>query len=175
MTDNMDSFDKFFQEQNAKDARNPLRKFLRHKSVAGKNGWYWFTNPWRIYKIPVSWWNDLRFFYSRGRRGYSVYDTWSLDSYLLKWLPDAIRDLRENSHGFPVTMFADDVDWTDPSQDQSDVAEARWTDILARVENGLILARRMSDTYDEAEARAIEDGFRESWSLLGEHFFDMWD
>lgn len=64
---------------------------------------------WRIYvngTQPISWFEDhttrpLRSFWVRGRRGWTIEDTWSVDGWLDGILPQVLDELRKNNHGWP--------------------------------------------------------------------------
>ena len=61
--------------------------------------------PFRVLKdwvtgIP----REARAIAQRGWRGYAKEDTWDLGNYMAEWLPSAIRQLRDESHGYPCEM-----------------------------------------------------------------------
>lgn len=52
----------------------------------------------------------VKWFIQRGRRGYADCDLWSLDSYLARMLPQALRQLRDTSHGYPQDLTFEEWD-----------------------------------------------------------------
>lgn len=181
-----DSVEEMFADMKRRDledvpfkALKPVKAYLRSKSLEGYNLWYWLSEPWKLVtELPGFHWRRAKWFVQRGKRGYADFDLWGLDGYLLSWLPDAIAELREIAHGFPTTMYDEDVDWSDPGQEASDAAFAKWLDILAEIENGLRSGVRYSDILDDMteEEREVErEKFEAAWNLMGKHFFSLWD
>jgi hypothetical protein len=109
---------------------------------------YFNYSPWgsprRIY-------NETKFVLQHARRGWADSDTWSLDSYLDRWMPDALRHLKENKHGVPSCMFeSEDLisegDWQgNPSDDGLVHAQARWDAIMDKMIAAFEASRRISD------------------------------
>ena len=54
--------------------------------------------PWKWFK--ELYWN-CRDFIHRGRHGFAYVDVWNMDEYLLMLIPDMLRFLAKNSHGYP--------------------------------------------------------------------------
>lgn len=142
--------------------KNPVRRFFRHhprSGIAGKNAYYWMSHPWRLYEIPALWWRQLGWMVQRGRKGYSIYDTWSLDSYILKWLPQAIADMRANTHSHPIDMTHDE-----------------WLTVLTTIEDGLNAGVRVLDVgRTDDETVCDREQFEFAWALMGKVFFNLWD
>ena len=75
-----------------------------------------YACPWR--RFVVSWfgywldprthWGALRDVYLRGRYGFAPSDTWSLDSYLTRWVPEALLYIRGS--GYPSNMTLEEWD-----------------------------------------------------------------
>lgn len=57
----------------------------------------WDEVTWRLSSVRRVY-RQVRWFWQRGRRGYSDLDAVSLDAYLCSWLPDAIRQIGQYSH-----------------------------------------------------------------------------
>ena len=121
--------------------------------------------------------------YNRGRRGYTLSDTWSLDSYLTSWLPEAIEDLKNGTHGHPGGICDHRHDGTD--DDTPCDGMERWGSVLDQIRDGLLAARALGDLsyyevgdpWDEVRQREEEltEEFNEAWTLMGEWFFALWD
>ena len=117
---------------------------------------YMLTRPWEI----VSWvWGEVRWFIQRGLYGYSDYDWWGLDGYLLKWLPSALRELA-NGHGYPA-----------------DLTEVEWRDMLLKTADGLDKGRDYLDNpwdYHE-DYDAVPAEFGEAMDFIHKWFWHLWD
>lgn len=55
---------------------------------------------------------DTRWFIQRGRRGWSVRDTWSFDSYVCWVLSEGTAWLAEHDHGYP----GEGTEWDTPEK-----------------------------------------------------------
>lgn len=123
------------------------------------NLWYWTTNPW---KIPPEMVKIVQETTQRATRGWSTPDSYSLDSYLLKWLPDAIDALADRKLSYPLVEGAQT--W------------GEWEPILRRISAGLRAGREIQEGFpDSARTEEILAEFNEAWELLGKWFFHMWD
>lgn len=152
------SLEDVFAELDAElEAEGPVRRWVRKRfEMHGYHGLYALRHPLKMARYTA---RDIRWFFHRGHRGYAMSDTWSLDGYLLSWLPDAIRDLREGSHGHPVNITSD-----------------MWDIILVEIEDGLRAGVRYEDVggpgWGDPELLAQ---FEKSWKLMGEWFFHLWN
>ncbi len=116
------------------------------------NNWYMLTHPWEY----VFWLRDeMRWFIHRGLYGYSDYDTWALNDYLLKWLPSALRDMAKEAHGHPTYL--------------SSVEE--WRGILRGMADGLESGQ---DYWDKHERRVPEE-FMAAMDNMRDFFWSLWD
>lgn len=119
-------------------------------------------------------WLGIKSFYLRGKNGWSPYDTWNMDNYLLKILPEMLRYLAENTHSYPVL--------TEPMTKESlDKDAEKWKKILIY----------MAKCFEEADEDNYPfDGDIENWKVLEKHrdnkkneglmslkeyFWDLWD
>jgi len=114
------------------------------------------THPWEIITnvfpgiLHAIYWHWERSIY-----GFADCDLWSLDWYLLTWLPGALRQLRDNGHGYPGT---DEEGGRTPEE---------WDATLTRMADGLEQNLRDFDSNNKLNYTALE--------LLAKHFFDLWD
>ena len=131
----------------------------------GYRGSYLVTHPWKL----VDWlWDEARWFVQRGLYGYAACDVWSLDSYLVKWLPGALRTLAKKSKGVPLDAYPDTVDWAQGATgEEDDAAAAKWTRILHSIADDLD-----TDIYlaGAEECERIQNAIR----LMADWFFDLW-
>lgn len=154
-----DTIDNMFAALEARRAAKP--RFVRwaySKSFAGYNLWYWLGSPWKfVTELPLHYAHNLRWFVQRGRKGYSTHDTWSLDYYILRWLPDALDQLANEAHGWPQSdEFPEFEDWT---QWLRDMAE-----LLRPYQDQLYVTEETERIFTEV-----------IWPQLGRHFFSLWD
>ncbi len=91
----------------------------------------------------------IKWFYQRGRRGWADCDTWSLDWYLDRWLPEALRYLKAHKQGLPRAMFeglpTKDNNGFCPTDEAFRIAQERWNSILDRMIAGFEAGQRMSE------------------------------
>lgn len=127
--------------------------------LAGYRVGYTLTHPWAI---PIYYWREVKYFWQRGRRGYSDRDGWDIGDYLLSWLPEAIEKLEKRQFGCPVGM--------DPEQ---------WRHALHEMVLGLKSAKRINDAEswpkDPEEFKRLKRHADEGLNLLKKHFFSLWD
>lgn len=77
----------------------------------------------RISDIP----RELKWFYQRGKKGYSDRDCWSFDNYLAEVIAGGLKELAKHSHGCPDDFYKEYAD-EDGCQ--------KWIDFLNKVANG---------------------------------------
>jgi len=120
---------------------------------------YWSV---RRFIIDISWKiKQIKFFFQRGKRGWSEKDVWSIDYYLSEIIPQMIVHLRSISHGHPV-----------------DLSKEEWDKILEKIEQGFIASKRMQDfdgEYNMEKYKEDEKLFKEAMELFKEWYFDLWD
>lgn len=119
--------------------------------------WRWYaTHPWEILTdVPRQVLRTICWYRQRMIYGYADCDLWSLDWYLLTWLPSAIRWLRDNGHGYPGR-----------DEEGGRTAE-EWNATLTRMADGLEANLRSMDDHGEPDYAALE--------LLVKWFFHLWD
>jgi hypothetical protein len=163
---------------------------------------YWIIREYKIFH-PVKLFREMKWFYQRGKRGWADKDTWSLDSYLANWLPDALSYLKTHTHGIPVSAFeglpVNEEGYYNDSEHKT--AEERWNVILDKMILGFQAYIRMQDGVYEAELGPYPVGeyynklevitsrleasskleardkllFEEAKTLLIKHWQDLWD
>lgn len=117
-----------------------------------------YRNPMKVWEQFCYWLNELRSMWERARYGYSDRDLYSLDRYLLTWLPEAIRKLKDG-HGYPAVL--EDVPevhrlvLSDPS-DYDTQSIQKWHLILETIASGL------EDGSAWLEGEGIEMFYRET-------------
>lgn len=126
------------------------------------NGDPWHTKAyWTVYRFfkwhkvfhPTEIYREIKWFIQRGRRGWADCDTWSLDDYLDRWMPDALRHLKEHKHGVPCGMFeglpTNEHGYHD--DEYFKIAEERWNAIMDKMVAAFEANRRISEGLYEEE------------------------
>ena len=109
---------------------------------------YMLIHPWEI----TSWvWDEIRWFVQRGLYGYADSDWWSLNWYLMEWLPSALRRLA-GGHGYPA-----------------DLTEAEWKEMLLKAADGL------DKGFDYWNYNGVPIEFDDAMDFLHKWFWSLWD
>lgn len=103
---------------------------------------------------------EIKWFFQRGKRGYSDCDAWGLYSYLLDWLPKAIRNMRDCKNGYPMGLTF-----------------KKWQKILTKMAKGFDSGKRLSNSFsrDKKKLEKWKKEFDEGMKLFHKHFFSLWD
>lgn len=162
-----------------------------------KGYWKYWTS------LPIVIYDWAKHFFQRGIRGYADRDCWSVDYYLCEIIPEMMRHLKKNVHGYPASLSC--------SKDSNENFE-RWKEILEKIAIGFEAAKRINDlenwtpnegnemitTPDEENSclrkvnftkpwtkeqiehfknldRIDSENFDEGMKLFAEHFFSLWD
>ena len=107
-------------------------------------------------------------FYQRGRRGWSMQDTWSFDFYLSNVISDGCRYLAKTSQGYPSGLSAE-----------------KWNDILIEIASGFDEYKKVLDfegidgdistkDFSKLNDERMEK-FNHSWDLFKQYFGNLWD
>lgn len=155
---------------------HPVKKWFMSKSMMGYNGWYWLKNPHRI--IPTAFLDSkahVKLFCQRGVRGWADQDTWSLDYYILSWLPDALEKVAEDSHGYPSNYgFSDQdiADWVARGRSSAEQIDKNhsYNLYVAELRDIATIFREINQNHFTLEA----ERFEEAWERLGKIFFHLW-
>jgi len=113
------------------------------------------------HKYFIALYDQAKWFIQRGYRGYAECDVWSIDWYLTKWMPEALRILHKTKHGTPVGMTV-----------------KGWDTRLLGIIDGFVAAREIQEMrhrYRGAENRAAWRRFNKGMRLFHECFFNLWD
>ena len=98
---------------------------------------------------------EIKWFYQRGRRGFSDRDVWSFDYYLADVISKGCRQLFEISHGYPF-----------------DLTEEKWKAILDTLSNEFADYVKMKDNADSKE---FNKKMTTLFALFRKHFSHLWD
>lgn len=73
-------------------------------------GIVWRLIPWHRRPRVVA--RELQAMWQRAVRGWADQDAYSLNQYMMSWLPDAVRAIANNPYGDPeLHALADDLEW----------------------------------------------------------------
>ena len=97
---------------------------------------------------------ELKCFVQRGLYGYSDDDWYSLDDYLLTWLPSALREMRDKGIGHPVTEEVETYE--------------DWAAILTQ------MAAKLDAQREALEGNEI-DLPKDGLELFVKWFYSLWD
>ena len=103
----------------------------------------------RIYKDISFFFRRIKWYFVRGKQGWSAYDTWNLDYYLAKVIRDSITYMKKYQHGIPATSNTGVV--------EIDYDEKRWKEIL----DTIIFAFDCKVKMGECELEAYNEKFKE--------------
>lgn len=97
-------------------------------------------------------------YHQRGKRGFADCDVWSLDNYLLSWLPDAIAQIRDYP-GHPEGLSTDE-----------------WQEILDKMIIGFDCGYRLINLefYSVDDGYLLQENVDVALDLFREHFFHLW-
>lgn len=170
---NIDELIKELEKEEAK----PIKGWLMNHSLGGRTFWNWVNSP------PNTAFNDSRDYaikvWQRATRGWADEDTWSLDYYILSWLPDALEKVAEDSHGAPINYGFSKKEIKEfyknnPSHEviDSEFSYEAWkNDVKA-------IATILRDLNKKQESILLteedEKLFRHAWKRLGKIFFTLW-
>jgi len=112
----------------------------------------------RLWEWPGDRLRGLKWFIQRGRNGYADCDVWSLDQYLVDWLPKAIRQLRDESFGCPEHF-----------------TNREWKKVLTKMANDIEVGDKILDGVNLKERKKLEKQFGNGMKSLHKYFFNLWN
>ena len=140
-----------------------------------------FVLPFRplyFYKNIPCFFRQLKWAIIRGVYGWSPYDVWDMDCYLLKILPEMLTYFAYHHYGYPFAMTQDG--------DKKDEGAERWTQKLLEMaeyfrqadeSNLKDLEKEVLDdkmTYKEFE-KHMGDNLHKGMEELEKYFYNLWD
>lgn len=127
---------------------------------------YYVTHPLALAKHLR---REIKYFYQRGKRGYSDADVWSLDWYLNSWLPEALESLKGQLHGHPTNLCDGVHDFNCP---EACCGEQKWIEALDSMIDGFKAAREIESGWLPKEDPAWER-FNKGMKAFHEHYFSL--
>ena len=118
-------------------------------------------------------WADLVAFWQRGRRGWAVRDTWEMDAYLSRVIPDMLDHLAANANGAPCKHM-EDMDWT-PGRCNNCTCYEEWTAKLQQIARNIRAYARWLDVGLGSNQLEVERNLRRAFAGLGKVYGSLWD
>ena len=147
-----------------------------------------FHVPFRaihFYKNIPYLWLGIKSFYLRGKNGWSPYDTWNMDCYLLKILPEMLRHLAKNDNTHPFLTFPiteesikeDENKWVEILNYMAECFEEADEDRVSNYEKENKIDRYSDDYYNNYSLiqKYRDDKKNEGLELLKKYFWNLWD
>lgn len=117
----------------------------------------------KITNIP----KEIKWFIQRGKRGYADSDVWDLHYYLTDIIPPAIRQLRDETSGYPDNPFHKEGCFPNMRS---------WKKVLTVMANKLEAGNQVANSdYTKRQRIQAEKDFKEGFQLLEKYFFNLWD
>ncbi len=128
---------------------HPIRHFLKYSVYYP--AYRLFYNQFNVRKIC----REVKWFIQRGRRGWADCDTWSIDYYLNRIMPEMLESLARNYHGHPVNL-----------------SQSRWCNMLRRQAQ---LYRVMQCYLDNYRIKAANQCLKKIHKFMAKYYFSLWD
>lgn len=129
----------------------------------------------------------LKSFFERGYYGWSEEDTWSFDSYLSLIIYEGLKHLRNQKHGYPITigqcLLKD-------KEDFYEVNEKEWDNIMIKMIHAFKLLKEIGEGKREHYSPYMEEKYQREYNCLTKeendiveegkqlfikHFNSLWD
>lgn len=163
---------------------NKFRVWLtKAPGISGYSLWGVLHNPFDAFIFAPSRW--VKWFFQRGWRGYSDRDAWSIDWYLNKWMPKAVRSLKDGN-GYPGGLFedvygitwSDDNPWREPTTEETEKTWAVWQDILERIALGFEAGYILEDdpsVWSTPKGEELKAQKKDGLTLFIKYYDCLWD
>jgi len=161
--------------------------------------WNFFYYPtWRVFDKIRYFPKEVKWFYQRGKRGWSDCDSWNIHAHLAEIIPPMLKQMKKNLHGHPVAMYEDTSKY-EYTEEEEKVAGERWNAVLDtiikafEIENGIsngdILDLGPRPTKKQKEfgnehskkfdlkllTKEDRELRKEGWKNFQKYFHNLWD
>lgn len=125
---------------------------------------------WRRIESPV------RDFYDSHTQGFPSREAWSYCSYAAQWSIPRLKELRNQSHGYPTSLYSliDKNHWDDITEEESTLLCNEWQNILNKIIRAFELSLEDGDVNLYLDDQLMAE-FKEGMRLYGEYFLNLWD
>ena len=126
---------------------------------------------------------EIKYFWQRGKRGYSDRDLWNFGDYLGDIIPPALRELTKRHCGCPADLY-----------DRKKVNNEchKWEKVLEEIAQGFEAANEIESSlgcsykkelkdgaitykYNQKKAKLLTEKFNRGMDLFKKYFFNLWD
>jgi hypothetical protein len=191
-----DMFESFEEEQKEEDKRHPVKANIRDwldkifpSGIADTRAYYALAHPWKILRYYK---DEIKYAYQRVSKGYDDKATWHVGYYLAETLPKIIRQLKEEGHGVPISMYTEeslfalsekrlgsiDKDGNYIETDEDKAASEKWDKILDEIAEGFECYLKYDEKFGYKTPREEDENyqkFQKALVLLKEYYEDLWD
>lgn len=173
-------FEKWDEEAKKKNLRNLLDKVFPH-GIADYRAYYALTHPWKIVDYCV---RQVKYAWQRVFRGWDDTAVWSIDSYLAKQIPELIRKLKKDQHGYPACILPEDYEpgATRPEEEEEAIekeAIEKWNNILDSIAEGFeAYVKYDGFKWNDGNTKEYEEDkkkFETAFQFLIKYFSSLWD
>ena len=145
---------------------------------------YLLTHPWKWFKCA---WRNIRDAWRRSVYGWTYGDVWNWDNWFLHTAPSMLRYLADHGNAYPGRApFETPERWHDWLHEMADLLETGredWQDkhneyYEEYIDNIATASDELRNLYWERSkelAKQGEDNVRRAMTMLGEHFYNLWD
>jgi len=123
--------------------------------------------------------NNIKYFIQRGKRGYADCDLWDFDVYLAKTLTNALKDFKKINQGIAPNIYRKYINRKDLTQKQKDeLAKKEWNTILDIMIRGFSIVPKLFEGK-VLNNKILKEGYMYelgiAFDFLKKYYFDLWD
>ena len=145
---------------------NPLYPKLPYRKS------YYMKHPLKLFRHAVK--SPIREFVQRGLHGWCVADTWSVDGYLNKIIPEMLDHLRANNHGWPGEPMTYE-EWNGDGGIIDQIAKGFKANAATINMDYIAHGERYDHDKHAPMEEALQAQFRESMELFVKWYNALWD
>ena len=131
--------------------------------------WKWYLI--RPHEFFMDLFKEVRDFFVRGWRGYSDSDCWGTDWYLARIVPEMLKQMQKDMHGYP----ADFVTLGESTPELDKKAFEEWRKTIQEMIDGFDAFIKQDDVFDMKEWRKLEKIRKQGFAQFGKYFGNLWD
>lgn len=145
---------------------------------------HWKYAPLRAWKTFLRLPREVKWLWQRMTRGWADCDTWGMDRYVARVIPEMLTYLKKHKHGVPGFCFKEcpHKEGGKHCDGCFTKAEKEWEDLLDQMVAGFVAGKEMKDELEfvdlerlKKEALELEKTRVHGMTLFVKHFHDLWD